>query len=187
MPVVHVLAHLSAAVLVLSGIAKVRQPTALVLPLRQLHLPATRRAARSIGAVEVVIGLAALLTSHAAAMAALAAMWLGLLVAAAALSRGPNVDCGCFGEASRPVGPAHLVVNTVFSLAAVASTFDPAPAIWELPDAPVVGMATYVLLLVVGAGAFSALLTAPLPEAARRPAAARGRDHLTTPRNEATA
>jgi hypothetical protein len=78
-------------------------------------------------------------------------------------------------------------VNTVFSLAAVASTFDPAPAIWELPDAPVVGMATYVLLLVVGAGAISALLTAPLPEAARRPAAARGRDHLTTPRNEATA
>ena len=49
MPVVHVLAHLSAAVLVLSGIAKVRQPTALVQPLRTLRLPATRRAARAIG------------------------------------------------------------------------------------------------------------------------------------------
>lgn len=186
MPVVHALAHLSAAVLVLSGIAKVRQPTALVLPLRQLRLPATRRTARSIGVVEIVVGTLALLTSHAAVMAALAAVWLGLLAAATALTRGPNVDCGCFGEASRPVGPVHIAVNVVFSLAAVASTFDPAPAIWDLPDAPVLGTATYVLLLVIGAGAVSALLTAPLP-AAKRPGAALGRTHLTTPRNEATA
>lgn len=187
MPVVHVLAHLSAAVLVLSGVAKLRQPTALVLPLRRLHLPATRRAARSIGAAEVAIGALALLASHAAAMAALAAMWLGLLAAAAALTRGPDVDCGCFGEASRPVGPAHLVVNAVFSLAAVASTFDPAPSVWDLPEAPALGTATYVLLLVIGAGAVSALLSAPLPAASGRPEAARGRDHLTTPRNEAPA
>jgi hypothetical protein len=186
MPVVHALAHLSAAVLVLSGIAKVRQPTALVLPLRQLRLPATRRTARAIGVVEVAVGIIALLTSHAASMAALAAVWLGLLGAAAALTRGPNVDCGCFGEASRPVGPMHLVVNAVFSVAAVASTFDPAPPIWDLPDAPVLGTATYVLLLVAGAGAVSAMLTAPLP-AAKRPGAVAGRDHLTTPRNEATA
>ena len=186
MPVVHVLAHLSAAVLVLSGIAKVRQPTALVLPLRQLRLPATRRAARSIGVVEITVGIVALLTSHAASMAALAGVWLGLLAAATALTRGPNVDCGCFGEASRPVGPVHIVVNAVFALAAVASTFDPAPAIWDLPDAPVLGSVTYVLLLVIGAGAVSALLTAPRP-AGKRPDAAPGRAHLTTPRNEATA
>jgi uncharacterized membrane protein YphA (DoxX/SURF4 family) len=187
MPVVHVLAHLSAAVLVLSGIAKVRQPTALVQPLRTLHLPATRRAARAIGVVEVGVGVATLVSSHAAAMAALALVWIGLLAAAVGLSRDAGADCGCFGEASRPVGPVHLVVNTVFSIAAVASTFDPAPAIWDLPDAPALGTATYVLLLVVGAGAVSALLTAPLPVSAGRPAAARGRTHATTPRNEAPA
>jgi hypothetical protein len=188
MPVVHVLAHLSAAVLVLSGIAKVRQPTALVQPLRTLHLPATRRAARAIGVVEVGVGVAVLVSSHAAVTAALALVWIGLLGAAVRLSRDAGADCGCFGEASRPVGPMHLVVNTVFSIAAVVTTFDPAPAIWDLPDAPALGTATYVLLLAVGAGAVSALLTAPLPASpARRPAAARGRTHATTPRNEAPA
>jgi hypothetical protein len=187
MAVVHVLTHLSAAVLVLSGVAKVRQPTALVQPLRRLRLPASRRSARAIGAVEVAVGIAVLVTSHVAAMAALALLWIGLLAAAIALSRDAGADCGCFGEASRPVGAAHLVVNTVFSIAALVSTFDPAPAIWDLPDAPAVGTATYVLLLVVGAGAVSALLTAPLPAAAGRPVAARGRSHLTTPRNEAPA
>lgn len=189
MPVVHVLAHLAAAVLVLSGVAKVRRPTPMLAPLRRLRLPATRRAARALGVVEVAVGVAALTTSRVATVAALAALWLGLAVAAALLARDGSTDCGCFGEASRPVGPAHLVANAVASLAALASTLDPPPVPWALPDAPAVATAAYVVLLAAGAGAVSALLTAPPASRGprRRPAPGWGRGYATTPRNEVPA
>src|SRR5690606_15135713 len=121
MAAVHVLAHLAAAVLVLSGVAKLRQPAALLAPLRQLRLPARRPVARAIGAAEVVVGLAVLASSHVATAAALAILWGALLVAAAVLTRRGAVDCGCFGAASRPVGPTHLAFNALFTAAAVAA------------------------------------------------------------------
>lgn len=180
MAVVHVLTHLAAAVLVLSGVAKIRQPEALVQPLHQLKLPARPPVARAIGLGEVAVGIAVLATSSALVAAALAGVWAALLVAAVRLRGGP--DCGCFGAASQPVGTAHLVLNSLFALAAAASVADPAPSLGSIPDAGGVAIATYVLLLVTGAGAVSAILTAPSD--APTPSRRRGRTIGVTPRAE---
>lgn len=159
MAVVHVLSHLAAAVLVLSGIAKLRQPGALLQPLRQLRLPARPAFARAVGLAELSVGVAVLATSLPAVAAASAVVWAALLVAAVRLRGG--ADCGCFGAASQPVGPAHLVVNAIFTVAAAVTVADPAPSLGAVPDAGGVAIATYVLLLFAGAGAVSAILTAP--------------------------
>ena len=121
----------AALLLVVAGIAKLRTPAPAAAMLTGLGLRPVRRAraaARGAGAVEVAVGVAAIVLGGHAAIAALAACYLVLTAVAVRLVlRGEPAPCGCFGTADGDVGPAHVVLDVAaFAVALVASVAGPA-------------------------------------------------------------
>ncbi len=118
--------YLAACVLlVAAGTAKMRRPAgaqaaiaALLGP--RLSVPGT--AVRAGGALELLLGTAALTTTSAGPAAAVAACYaVFALFVASSLARGATAGCGCFGQAAGlvPVGRLHLLVNVVLAAAAL--------------------------------------------------------------------
>jgi Methylamine utilisation protein MauE len=129
------------ALLVLSGVAKLRDPRA------------TRHAAAAIGvasAVPVVLGFGAveLLAGGAGAMwggwaaFAVAVMYLALAAAATRLlRRAPNTPCACLGSTSAPVTRGHIVVDLAaafVALCAAGNAGSPLRLVGEHPEASLV-------------------------------------------------
>jgi hypothetical protein len=107
-----------AVILVAAGLAKIANPAATVRALAHARLPGGRllntTAVRLSGIAEVTIGAAALGFGNpvtAAFLAAAYAVFLG--VAIRLITVAGAVDCGCFGPASSPIHPAHVVANGV--------------------------------------------------------------------------
>jgi hypothetical protein len=101
------------ALLALAGAFKVRRPAATVGALRAMHLPSRPGLVRALGAIEVVLGVAALVTGARAWLALAAAAYLAFaaFVAAALLSGSPLQSCGCFGQRDTPPSVVHLALN----------------------------------------------------------------------------
>jgi len=95
------------ALLVWAAVAKLRDPHAFAQDIANYRiLPASLVApvAATLPGVEIVVGLALVLAAWRRAAAA-AAFWLLVLFAlavGAALVRGINIECGCFGATGRP-------------------------------------------------------------------------------------
>lgn len=112
-------------VLVVSGAAKLFDPTATESTLRQLGLPAPRFVGRVLGVVEVLVGAGGLLATPGP-VAQATAVFVALLYACfalvvlAAYRRGLD-DCGCLGVRSRPPSLGHAVLNGAFVAVAAAS------------------------------------------------------------------
>lgn len=132
---------LTAGVLAVSAVAKLRSRAAFaafadsVGRVRLLPARLARPAAATVAAAETTAVALLVVPPLARAGLVLAAVLLAMftLVVAAAMARGVEAPCRCFGASERPYGPAHLARN-VLLLALVAfallssppATYDPA-------------------------------------------------------------
>jgi hypothetical protein len=137
-------------VLVVTGIAKVRQPQATATALRALiarRVPdATARrvpdaTGRVLGGVEIAVGIVAAVVGGATATAVVVLYAAFALVALRLRRTAPGVDCGCVGNRSTPVGRAHLAISAGAAVvAAVYAIGDGAGIASVVRDQPVGGL-----------------------------------------------
>ncbi|HEY6531467.1 MAG TPA: MauE/DoxX family redox-associated membrane protein [Acidimicrobiales bacterium] len=136
-----------AGVLTVGGIAKLSGPEATVPMLRALGLPARPLVARLLGALEVVVGVAALLLGGRILAIAVAVLFAAFTVAVLRLrAGGETVSCGCFGRSSAPPTLVHAAVDGAAVVIAVAAAVADAPGLLDLrSDTPGAGVPLLVL------------------------------------------
>jgi hypothetical protein len=116
----------AAALLVVTGVAKLLRPAAAAAALGAITLrfgPRGDLAGRALGTVEVVVGLTTLLTRVWPAAALTAALYLGFaafVVLALRPDRGV-ASCGCSGQVDTPPTRVHVVVDLAFAGFAIAA------------------------------------------------------------------
>ena len=154
------LVHAAAALLLVAGAQKVRDPLPLVRAARSVGLRLDRQLVRALAGAEMLVGVAALLDG---------ARWTALLVAAsyavftgfvvtARLRGGVLASCGCFGKADVPPTRTHAVLTGAVALGALTG----APGALPLTAAAVVTTAA------VAVTAYLALAVLPLVQAQAR-------------------
>jgi hypothetical protein len=141
------------ALIVLGGAFKAIDPTDTAYALRSLGLPHAVLLVRAGGAVEVVIGVGALVVGGPvfAALVALSYLAFAGFVLFALRSGSPISSCGCFGKVDTPPSPIHVVIDLL--AAGVAATVALAGDAVALPDVigdqPMLGV-PFVILAVTG-------------------------------------
>ena len=158
------------ALLVVAGVAKLRDPVPLVRALRSVGLRVPAPAVRVGAAAEVALGAAALLTGSrtAAALVALSyAAFSGFVLVA--LRRGGVVSsCGCFGRADVPPTRTHAVLTAGLAAVAAAVAVRPiGPLVPLLDGSPAAGAPLLLATAAVAAVAYAALAVLPLLAAER--------------------
>ena len=161
MPLLVAPALVAAVLLALAGAQKLLDPTNTVGALVALGLPSVPGLVRAGAALELVIGVAAIAVGGPVVWGAVAASYLlfSAFVAFALARKTPLASCGCFGRADTPPSWLHIVVNDVWTAAAIAAAIalDRAP-LDELADHPTAG-AVAVTAAVALSGASYALYT----------------------------
>jgi hypothetical protein len=159
---------IAAVLLAVGGAAKAVRPrdTAQALTAVGLRFPRVlpaRVAVRVGGAIEVVIGVAALLAGGPVLCALVAASYVAFtgFVVVALRTGAPISSCGCFGKADTPPSIVHVVLDLLFVGVATAAAFTGDVALPDvLRDQPLAGI-PFLLLLAIGCAlvflAFSAL------------------------------
>jgi hypothetical protein len=142
----------AAALLVVAGAPKVLRPHDTRRALRSVGIPAPAVVIRLGGAVEVAIGLLAIIQGGHAADAMVAASYLGFtgFVIVALRSGGVVASCGCIGRPDTPPTVAHVVVTALFAAAAgVAAGGGPSGVLsWDSTSAAtIVSVLGFAILL----------------------------------------
>ena len=152
----------AALLLTVAGALKAVDPATTTGALRRAGLPAPALVVRVGGAVEVVVGVAAVAMGSAAAAALVAVSYLlftGFVVLALARHL-PIGSCGCFGKVDTPPSPIHVVVNLGAVVTAIAVAIGPGGGIGSvladqdllgIPFLLLVGTATYLVFLALTA------------------------------------
>lgn len=170
-------ADVAAAVLVVAGVAKLREPGAFTSFVRTLGVRIGPMHARAVGTVEIVVGAGALLGGGRPWFGGLALVSTGLVVVSVVslVRRAPS--CGCFGAASAPTGPTHVALNVAFAAGALVGAVDGATPLADR-IAPFGEGLPYALFVAVGAGLVVAAMTsaAELVSLRRRPSSAGASD-----------
>lgn len=166
----------AAALLVVAGAAKVRDPLPLVRALRATGLRAPAPLVRAGAAVELLLGLAAVLTGSRIAAVGVAlsyAAFTGFVLLA--LRRGGVLaSCGCFGKADTPPTATHVAVTGALALVATAVAVSPLGRVDALLAAsPAAGLPLLLVTAAVAATCYLVLALLPLLHPAARPAKAR--------------
>lgn len=132
MTVVVLLARLGlTAVFAVAAVAKLADRASFVATLERFRVPGRAPVAWAVPLLELAAAGLLLVPASArvGAAAALALLALFTATVAAALRRGDQPDCGCFGAASRaPIGPETLVRNAALAAAAALVLADGAGA-----------------------------------------------------------
>jgi hypothetical protein len=150
--------------LVVTGIAKTRQPRATADALGAAYgLRPSLTTARAIGIVEILVGIVGALV--AAAGFAVALLFGAFLVVALRLrSRAPDAKCGCIGDRSGAVGVAHVVTGAAAALVALVYGAGGGDGIAKvIADQPLAG-APFVALTACCVGLVSLFLTSSAEE-----------------------
>jgi hypothetical protein len=127
------------ALLALAGGFKLRRPVPTSGALRAMHLPSRLVYVRMLGATELVLGAAALVTGSRPLLALTAAAYLAFaaFVVMALLSGSPLQSCGCFGQRDTPPSAVHLAMNVtaavVLLVAAAGNLPKPADVLADQP------------------------------------------------------
>ena len=110
----------AAALLVLAGAQKLRDPKPLVRALRSVGLRLPAPVIRAAAAAELALGVAALTTRSALVAAGVAASYAAFtgFVLLARAKGGVLASCGCFGKADTPPTRTHAAVTGGLALAA---------------------------------------------------------------------
>jgi hypothetical protein len=145
-------------VLVVAGASKLAAPEQVASTLASLGFarpaaPGRARgvlAARVVGAVEVGLGLAALVAGGVLLAVGVALAYLAFAVIVVLARRRGLASCGCFGARSAPPSWVHVAVNVgSAAVAVVAATIDggPVPAADGLADLGGTGVVVAALVL----------------------------------------
>jgi hypothetical protein len=115
-------AWVAAAILAYAGGAKLLDPTMTAGALRAMGLPSSPALVRAGAAVELALGVAAVVVGGAALWGLVAASYVAfaVFVAAALASGRPIGSCGCIGRPDTPPTARHVAVDLVLALAAGA-------------------------------------------------------------------
>ena len=163
----------AAVLLILAGAVKVSRPTTAADLMQDLGAPARgplsgARLAVGLGAMEVVLGIAALVLELPATAVAVGCLYLAFgLTVLRAMAVGAE-SCGCFGRIEAPPSWFHVAGNAVLAAASFAAATASSPI--EVMDDQPAGGVGFVILVGVLAGLALIVFTA-LPEAmaARKP------------------
>ena len=122
----------AAALLVLAGVPKVRDPMPLVRALRSAGWPSGRGLVRLVAVVETAIGLLALAVPSRPTGLLLAMSYAVFTVfVVVALRRGGVLaSCGCFGKADTPPGLPHAVLTGAAVLVGLGVAASPPADAW---------------------------------------------------------
>lgn len=127
------------ALLVASGVAKLRSVGPTRDALRAAGLPGPPWAVVTLGATEVAAGSIAVLTEGRAVAMVVAGLYavFAAFVVLARLRAGPNASCGCFGRQEAPPGVLHLLTTLALAAVAALQAVTPGPGLTnQLADAP---------------------------------------------------
>jgi len=133
----------AAALLGLAAVVKLLRPDGTVRALRAADLPAAPPLARGLGAVELVVAVAALATGSRPAALLVVASYLAFAAFTMRLvaRRGGTADCGCFGASSTPASTLHVALNlAVAATAALAAAAPPGGMAGVVADQPLAGV-----------------------------------------------
>ena len=165
----------AAALLVVAGAGKVLDPRSLVRAARSVGLRASAPAVRAAAAVEVALGVWAVLSGSRLAAVAVAVSYAGFtaFVLLALRRGGVLASCGCFGKADTPPTRTHAVVTALAALAAAAVAVQPiGPLPSLLGDSPWSGLPLLLATAALASVSYLVLAVLPLLSATprRRPA-----------------
>jgi hypothetical protein len=156
-----------AILLAVAGVAKAFRPLPTVRALRSVSLPAGLSSAalvRALGAGEALLAVCALVFAGPipAVLVALSYAAFAVFVGYARARGGSISSCGCFGKPDTPPTAAHIIVNVLAALVAVAAAVWPARSpLGELARSPGAGVPLTALILVTTALAYLALAEWP--------------------------
>lgn len=128
---------IAAALLVVSGGAKLWDPAPTRGALEASGLPSGSWTAPTLGVVEIVAGLGGTVLGGGASLV-VGVIYLAFagFVAYALMRKIPIQSCGCFGKAGTPPSWLHLGFNVLSVVAAVGVAVAPQPPIDLLGDQP---------------------------------------------------
>jgi hypothetical protein len=124
------------------------------------------------GAVEVAIGVAAVVTGAVLPALLVAASYVAFtgFVVVALVRHLPIGSCGCFGKVDTPPSVLHVVVNAGAIVSAIAVALGPGGGIGEvLADQPLLGLPFLALVAIATYAAFLALTLVPQLRALETP------------------
>ena len=171
---------LSAALLLVSGGAKLADPVPTSGALRVAGLASGSGVVYTLAVAEIATGASSLLAGGALAGWALAALYgsFGLFVAYALHRHIPISSCGCFGKVDTPPSFMHLILNFGGLVGGVWAAVTSGPSLISvLAEQPLAGVP---YLAFVAAGTYAAyLLLTILPVLSQPQMAGHASDHQT--------
>lgn len=149
------------------------KPGTTVLALRSIRLPAAGWLVRLLGAVEVMVGTAAITVGGVVPAVLVAGSYAGFaaFVGVAMVRGGVLSSCGCFGKPDTPPTRLHVVMNLSAAAVAGAVAVEPFNGIGTLlPEQPLAGVPFLALTATCVWFAYLALAVLPTlrPQAAQR-------------------
>jgi hypothetical protein len=153
----------AAGVLCVAGALKLRSPAPAVRAVSLLGLRAAPFLIRLLGAVEVGLGVWALIAGGRVAAAAIACAYAAFAVIALLLAR-RQASCGCFGEDRTPASPLQSLLSAALAAVALASALAGAHGLgWVLDRGP--GPAATLMIGIGGALYATVIAYTDLPAA----------------------
>lgn len=152
---------MTAALLVLSGGTKLRDPEPTRGALRAARLPSSRSAVFGLAGAEVAVGALALGLTSPLFAAALGAVFLGFagFVGLALVRDLPLQSCGCFGSSDTPPGWLHVALNlSAVATASVVAMRGGADLLGLLDRQPAAGL-PYLAFVAIGAYLISLIVS----------------------------
>lgn len=136
----------AAALLVVSGVAKLHSPSGAAEALRALGAPAGAAVVRAASTLEAALGLAAVVSGGRVAALAVGAAFALFAVVGLTLAR-RRVACGCFGSHDAPATRAQACMSAALgALCMIAAVGSPGGVAWAL-DRAAVPAATLILAI----------------------------------------
>ncbi len=154
----------AALLLTAAGALKAYDPVNTVGALRRAGIPVPPIVVRIGGALEVAIGIAAIITGGAVAAALVAVSYLLFtgFVVFALVRHLPIGSCGCFGKIDTPPSLVHVVLNVGAIVTATAVALGPGGGIGSiLSDQELAGLPFLLLVATATYLAFLALTALP--------------------------
>ena len=161
--------YLMAAVLLgAAGASKAITPKPASAALARLGLYHRRWAVRLLGLVELVVAVSAFIIGGTVPATALAALYAGFAVVAAAMARSGSAEpCGCFGRVEMPATWRHVALNILAAVVGLTAASWPVEAVDNLFDTQQWLLAPFAVVVVGGAYGVFAWLSQSGPRAVR--------------------
>lgn len=156
--VAQAVATIALGLLGTSGVAKLIDPEPTTGAMDAARLPSSNLLSRLLGAVEIVVAVAALAGGGWLALLAASGLYLAFTVFtfSALLNRIPLQSCGCFGREDTPPTSIHVVYNVVSAITIGILVAGPTPIDWTTGT---IALALHLVFASIGVYASYLLLT----------------------------